>query len=254
MTQSLRESGLVGAARRTTRLKSKLVPGGERIFQRIYTRLGCQGRPPYFVVEFHHYTGLTLTVRLREDTAYVRLSDALHNAPTPVFEAAAAILLGRLYRRTPPKDLLEIYRQFSYARGTRERLHRLRKHRARSADHAPAGTHHDLARLFARLNEQYFQNALPLPRLSWSKRRWLSLLGCFDPALNQIVLNCKLDRETVPEYVVAYVLYHEMLHLKHPMKFARCRRESHSRSFRKEEKIFRDYARAMKFLDRFPSR
>jgi hypothetical protein len=98
----------MGAVRRATRLKSKLVPGGERIFQRIYTRLGCQGRPPYFVVEFHPYTGLTLTVRLREDTAYVRLSDALHDAPTPVFEAAAAILLGRLYRRTPPKDLLEI--------------------------------------------------------------------------------------------------------------------------------------------------
>jgi predicted metal-dependent hydrolase len=78
-------------------------------------------------------------------------------------------------------------------------------------------------------------------------------LGCFDPALKQIVLNCRLDREAVPEYVVAYVLYHEMLHLKHPMKFARCRRQSHSRRFRKEEKIFRYYDRAMKFLERFPS-
>jgi hypothetical protein len=37
------------------------------------------------------------------------------------------------------------------------------------------------------------------------------------------------------------------------MKFARCRRESHSPSFRKEEKKFRDYQRAMKFLDRFPA-
>ncbi len=253
MTQRSDNLGPAGKARRG-RNKSKLVPGGERIFQRIYTRLGCEGRPPYFVVEFHPYTGLTLTVRLREDTAYVRLSDALHNAPTPVFEAAAAILLGRLYRRRPPKHLLEIYRQFSYARGTRERLHRLRRTRARRADHDPAGMHHDLAPLFARLNQLYFQNLLPTPRLSWSKRRWRSLLGCFDPALNQIVLNCKLDHERVPEYVVAYVLYHEMLHLKHPMKFARCRRESHSPSFRKEEKIFRDYDRAMKFLDRFPAR
>ncbi|HXN97995.1 MAG TPA: SprT-like domain-containing protein [Candidatus Acidoferrales bacterium] len=235
-------------------IKRKLVPGGERIFQRIYTRLGCEGRPPYFVVEFHPYTGLTLTVRVREDTAYVRLSDALHDAPTPVVEAAAAILLGRLYRRQPPKDMLELYRQFSYARSTRERLHRLRQNRARRVDHVPAGKHHDLAPLFANLNQSYFQNLLPLPRLSWSKRGWRSLLGCFDPALHQIVLNRELDRETVPEYVVAYVLYHEMLHLKHPMKFARRRRESHSPSFRKEEKIFRDYQRAMKFLDRFPAR
>ena len=237
-----------------TELKTKIVPGGERIFQRIYTRLGCEGRPPYFVVEFHPYTGLTLTVRVREDTAYVRLSDALHDAPTPVVEAAAAILLGRLYRRQPPKDMLEIYRRFSYARATRLRLHRLRQTRARRVDHSPAGAHHDLAPLFESLNQRYFQNLLPLPRLSWSKRGWRSLLGCFDPALQQIVLNRELDRATVPEYVVAYVLYHEMLHLKHPMKFARCRRESHSPSFRKEEKIFRDYQRAMKFLDRFPAR
>ena len=235
------------------RLKTKLVPGGERIFQRIYTRLGCEGRPPYFVVEFHPYTGLTLTVRVREDTAYVRLSDALHDAPTPVVEAAAAILLGRLYRRQPPKDLLDIYLRFSYARTTRLRLHRLRQHRARRVEHRPAGTHHDLGPLFVDLNQRYFENLLPLPRLSWSKRGWRSLLGCFDPALQQIVLNRELDRRTVPEYVVAYVLYHEMLHLKHPMKFARCRRESHSPSFRKEEKKFRDYQSAMKFLDRFPA-
>ena len=80
------------------------VPGGERIFQRIYTRLGCEGRPPHFVVEFHPYTDLTHTIRLREDTAYVRLSDALDDAPHPVVEATAAILLGRLYRREPPRN------------------------------------------------------------------------------------------------------------------------------------------------------
>ena len=83
---------------------------------------------------------------------------------------------------------------------------------------------------------------------------WRSLLGCFDPALQQIVINRQLDREVVPEFVVAYVMYHEMLHVKHPMRFARCRRESHGPEFRKEEKKFADYHRAMKFLDRFPGR
>jgi predicted metal-dependent hydrolase len=71
--------------------------------------------------------------------------------------------------------------------------------------------------------------------------------------LQQIVINRQLDHTGVPEYVVGYVLYHEMLHLKHPMRFARCRRESHSAEFRKEEKRFADYQRAMKFLDRFPA-
>jgi hypothetical protein len=229
------------------------VPGGERLFHRIYTRLGCEGRPPHFVVEYHPYTDLTHTIRLREDTAHVRLSDVLQQAPRIVLEAAAAILLGRLYRRRPPEELLEMYRRFSYAHSTRRRLLTLRQRRARRLEYRPAGVHHDLAPLFDRLNRRYFDSALPRPRLGWSARAWRTQLGCFDPALDQIVINRQLDRHTVPEYVVTYVLYHEMLHQKHPMRFARCRRESHSAEFRSEEKRFADYARAMKFLKRFPA-
>lgn len=238
--------------KRATRTE-RAVPGGERLFQRIYTRLGCEGRPPHFVVEFHPYTDLTQTIRLREDTAYVRLSDALRSAPLEFVEAAAAILLGRLYRRRVGKEFLETYRKFSYAPATRRKLLQQRKTRARKAEHRPAGAHHDLGPLFERLNHRYFESALSRPRLGWSRRVWRTQLGCFDPALGQIVINIQLDRPSVPEYVVAYVLYHEMLHLKHPVRFARCRRESHSAKFRKEEKIFADYPRAMKFLEHFPA-
>jgi len=233
--------------------RSGFVPGGERIFQRIYTRLGCEGRPPHFIVEYHPYADLTHTIRLREDTAYVRLSDVLRDAPRTVLEAAASILLGRLFRREPPFELLATYRAFSYAPSTRRKLLLLRQRRARPVEHRPLGTVHDLGGLFDRLNRRYFRSSLPCPRLGWSGRAWRTQLGCFDPALQQIVINRRLDRKGVPEYVVAYVLYHEMLHLKHPMRFARCRRESHSPKFRREEKRFSDYQRAMKFLDRFPA-
>lgn len=230
-----------------------VVPGGERVFQRMYTRLGCEGRPPHFVVEYHPYADLTHTIRLREDTACVRLSDVLRSASSAVVEATAAILLGRLYRRRPPRELLLAYREFSYARSTRRQLLSLRQRRAHRVEHRPAGIYHDLAPIFDRLNRRYFRSALPCPRLGWSQRAWRTQLGCFDPALDQIVINRQLDRQAVPEYVVAYVLYHEMLHLKHPMKFARCRRESHSPQFRREEKRFADYPRAMKFLEGFPA-
>lgn len=233
--------------------RRRAVPGGERIFQRIYTRLGCEGRPPHFVVEYHPYADLTHTIRLRNDTAHVRLSDVLGYAPRTVIEAAAAILLGRLYRRRPPAELIETYRRFSYARSTRQRLLATRQRRARKMEHCPAGRHHNLEPLFEQLNSLYFQSELARPRLGWSSRVWRTQLGCFDPALGQIVLNSQLDREDVPQYVVAYVLYHEMLHLKHPIRFARCRRESHSRLFRAEEKAFTDYARATRFLSRFPA-
>ena len=231
---------------------SRLVPGGEQVFHAVYARLGCHGRPPNFIVEFHPYTDFTHTIRLRKDTAYVRLSDVLRDAPQIVVEATAAILLGRLYRRRPPADLLLTYREFSYARSTRDRLLRMRQTRARKVEDRPKGAHHDLSVLFDDLNREYFQNELQRPRIGWSSRAWRTQLGCFDPALRQIVINKTLDRPAIPHYVVAYVMYHEMLHVKHPTKYVRCRRESHSPRFRREEKIFADYARAMNFLKHHP--
>jgi len=216
----------------------------------MYTRLGCEGRPPQFVVEYHPYTDLTHTIRLREDTAHVRLSDAMSRAPLAAVEAAAALLLGRLYRRRVPAELLNVYRTFSYAAGTRRALLAQRRQRARRIQHRPAGIHYDLAPLYEAINGHYFEGGLVRPGLAWSARAWRTQLGCFDPALNQIVISRALDREGVPEYVVAYVLYHEMLHQKHPVRFARCRRESHSAQFRAEERRFAEYERAMRFLKR----
>ena len=75
------------------------VPGGAALFQRVYTRLNCEGRPPRFHVDFYPYSSLTLTIRRREETVFVRFSDLLQRAPLPVLEAAAALLLARVYRR-----------------------------------------------------------------------------------------------------------------------------------------------------------
>ena len=227
------------------------VPGGARVFQRIFTRLECSGRPPHFVVEYYPYADLTLTIRLREETAYIRLSDLLRGAPLPVLEAAAAILLARIYRRRVPRGLVETYRRFSYARTTRRRLLAARKQRARRVKEAPRGSCHDLGPLYDELNRRYFRGRLGRPRLGWSGRAWRTQLGCFDPALNQIVINRHLDRLNVPPFVIGYVLYHEMLHQKHPMRYARCRLESHSAEFRREEKRFTHFERAKRFLERF---
>ena len=110
---------------------SLALPGGDRIFQRIFTRLGCQGRPPQFQVELYPYANLSHTLRLRQDVAYVRLSDILHEAPVPVIEAAAAILLGQMYRRRVPRELRDLYRQFALAHSTRRHIARVRRKRAR---------------------------------------------------------------------------------------------------------------------------
>ena len=104
--------------------------------------------------------------------------------------------------------------------------------------------------MFASLNVEYFEGRLRRPRLGWSARPWRSQFGCYDPSLDQIVMNKRLDRAEVPSYAVEFILYHEMLHVKHPLRAAACRLQSHSPEFRAEEKCFAHYAQARKFLER----
>src|SRR5437764_14573222 len=108
--------------------KPEFLPGGAALFQRMFTRLGCDGRPPRFRVEFYPYSSLTLTIRRREEVIFVRFSDLLRRAPLPVLEAAAALLLSRAYRRRAPASLVEPYLEYSRPGRTRSRMNRMRLH------------------------------------------------------------------------------------------------------------------------------
>ena len=226
------------------------VPGGEALMRRMFTRIGCEGRPPHFEVEFYPYSSLTLTIRTREEAAFVRFSDLLQRAPREVLEGAAALLLSRVYRRRAPGALVQPYLQYARLDRTRGRIQRMRSHRVRRVSSAPQGRHHDLGALFDRLNRAYFAGELERPHIGWSARSWRRQFGCYDPGPNQIVLNRRMDRSGVPQFVVEYVLFHEMLHVKHPTRRAGCTLLSHSPEFRHEEKRFAEFAMARKYLDR----
>ena len=63
-------------------------------------------------------------------------------------------------------------------------------------------------------------------------------LGHYDAAHNTIVVSRVFDRPSSPRYAIEYLLYHEMLHLKHPVKMRGLRRCVHSREFKAEEALF----------------
>jgi Protein of unknown function DUF45 len=225
------------------------VPGGESIFQRMFTRLGCDGRPPNFHVEFYPYSSLVITLRRRHDVIFVRFSDLLRRAPLGVLESAAALLLSRVYRRRTQRQLVEPYLAYARSQRTRERINHMRSRRVRLRHTAPQGRHFDLAALFDQLNGKYFQSTLQRPHVGWSTRSWRRQFGCYDPGPNQILLNRRMDRPGIPQFVVEYVLYHEMLHVKHPTRRSGCSLISHSPEFRAEEKRFEHFTPARKFLD-----
>jgi hypothetical protein len=226
------------------------VPGGGALFQRVFTRIGCEGRPPHFQVEFYAYSSLVITLRRRGDTIHVRFSDLLRRAPLAVLEGAAALLLARVYGGRPARTLVAAYLEYARSDRTRGRINHLRRRRVRPAAASARGEHHDLVVLFEQLNERYFARQLERPHIAWSSRTWRRQFGCYDPGPNQIVLNRRMDRPGVPQFVVEYVLYHEMLHVKHPTRRSGCSLISHSAEFRAEEKRYEYFGAARKFLDR----
>src|SRR5258706_12048989 len=137
---------------KSNRPKTSLVPGGSPLFQRMFTRLGCDGRPPRFRVEFYPYSSLVLTIRRREDVVHVRFSDLMRRAPLSVLESAAALLLARMYRRKPSRELTEPYLEYARSDRTRSRMNHMRRSRVRLASTNPRGLHFDLDRLFEELN------------------------------------------------------------------------------------------------------
>jgi predicted metal-dependent hydrolase len=100
------------------------------------------------------------------------------------------------------------------------------------------------------LNARFFYGLLARPRMSWSRTRTRRILGHYDPAHNAIVISRVFDHFAVPHYAVEYIVYHEMLHLKHPVRLRGSRRCVHSAEFQAEEKLFPQLAEANAFLKR----
>ncbi len=114
----------------------------------------------------------------------------------------------------------------------------------------PKGRARDLGRLFDRINEEYFEGRLGKPRLTWGRRITRRRLGTFDPLEAKITLSPLLDDPAVPEYVTAYILYHEMLHLARPGRVRNGRLLVHTGEFKRLEDRFREKEEARRWIER----
>ena len=99
------------------------------------------------------------------------------------------------------------------------------------------------------LNRKYFGGEIRRPLLRWSKKRSRRVWGSHDGALDLITINKRLDDDTIPIYVLDYVLYHEMLHARHEWLYEKGIRKVHTRDFKAEETSFPHYKDAIRWLN-----
>ncbi len=97
------------------------------------------------------------------------------------------------------------------------------------------------------VNREYFQMD-ELPPIKWSrgriKKQYRRLtLGVYDISKNEIRIHPLFREKPVPEYVLHYVIYHELLHFqdRHRLKkkvFFWGKRKIHDKGFHERENLF----------------
>jgi len=129
----------------------------------------------------------------------------------------------------------------------------VREHRARIAPPdadglQPRGRCHDLQAIFDRLNARWFEGGVDA-RIGWGpvrlgRRRRTIKTGVYVHDGQLIRIHPTLDRPEVPEFYVAAVVFHEMLHQVVPARDVKGRRIVHGADFRRLERAYPDHARA----------
>jgi len=217
--------------------------GLTELFEQTYRELRPRSAVPDLQIEFFGFANVNSTIRLREGKLLVRVSDLLEGAPEYVLRAIAHILLAKMFRKPINREHASRYRRYVSSQHMSRKAHLVRQIRGRKRIGKAQGRVYDLNAIFDKLNSHFFHGLLARPQMTWSSERARNRLGHYDPAHNAIVISQVFDHPRVE-----YIVYHEMLHLKHPVRLRGSRRCVHSAEFQAEEREYPQLDLAKKFL------
>ena len=153
-------------------------------------------------------------------------------------QAIAHILLAKMYRRPIDREAAARYRRYVSSHDISRKAHLVRQMRGRKHLDSPRAALTIWKPYLRTSIRRFFHGLLARPQMTWSRDHARNSLGHYDPAHNAIVVSRIFDHPRVPRSAVEYIVYHEMLHLKHPVRLRGSRRCVHSAEFQAEEKLF----------------
>ncbi len=170
---------------------------------------------------------------------------------------SAVLRLHRMFLQAGPEVLHELAAFIRNVRVKTPLIRRFIRDHAASLPERPVkktrlvtrGRYHDLAGMAEAVNREYFGGRIS-SGITWGSRKTghsvrRRILGSYNSRTDVIRVNPVLDRKETPRYYLEFILYHEMLHADMGVRRKNGRREVHSREFRRREKIFRHFDRAL---------
>ncbi|HZH02450.1 MAG TPA: hypothetical protein VEY30_01620, partial [Myxococcaceae bacterium] len=173
--------------------------------RRLRTRLGDG-----VSVEIHDNRHTMVTFRRDLHAWRLRLHHMFLAAPDSVLDAIAGFVRGRDAAASAVLDQFINHNRGYIRRVPVATLRKRLKLEAR-------GKHHDLSRIFARLNRRYFggriRAAITFGQAPLGRGRRQSIkMGSYSSEARLIRIHPALDRPYVPDYFVEWIIFHEMLH------------------------------------------
>ena len=178
----------------------------------------------------------------------IELSDYLENAPISVLndECTAIVAWSRGKKYVQPESLSDYIRSTDFIVGNRPIYLR----RCRTVSMTQQGKSKNLIDSVERLMdmELVFDTDIRNSFFTWATHMAKFKFGQCNQTFRVVSVNPDLDSDSVPDEVVDYVVYHEILHLRQdPTK----NRRPHNAQFRSWEHMFPDYDSMEEYLKKF---
>jgi len=221
------------------RTLSRLVEAGRRVQTQQKTGLQVE-----FYVSLNFQASLYRARHVPEGTD-LQVHEGFLDAPLEVLDALAATALSR---RSAKRT--RAIRDYADSDAFAEIALALDADDPTAEQSSARGQCYNLKDLFEEVNQAYFAGQLAAPRLRWTRSLTRRVFGHYQPATDTVTISQTLDTQSIPECVVRFVMYHELLHKFLGLKKVNGRRYAHTAEFRTLERQFAGYEEAQAWLRR----
>jgi hypothetical protein len=199
-----------------------------------------QGKGQIFI-EFTHGSNL-YKFRTLNNLTTLNISESFIHSSDQVL---TAVLQTALHQKNTTAS--EIIRKFSLSEECSDVLLELDLI-AQIATETAQGNIYNLDYLFSTINHQYFAGTMSKPRLMWSSILSHRKLAHYERTRDRIVISKILDHKSIPQYLVEFILYHELLHKHHGIQWLNGKCMVHTPEFKRSERKFSQFQAAEDFL------
>lgn len=203
--------------------------------------------------EFFPYSELKHTWTRAGRRANFKISDYLENAPDEVLGSLGIYLVSRAFGKDCGRDLRMAYIAYASSSEMWEAARDRYLGRAKNLSFEVKGRSRNLRTVFDYVNSYYFCRKAPEPTLAWVSESPRRRLGYYFEPLRILATNRSLDSDTVPRYVLEFVVYHELLHHLRAGDGQALRRVHHTKEFRAQERGFLHFDEAEGWLRKIAS-